>query len=52
MCRVNRPLHLMAEVVRVERGPDRAGMALRIVAQPENGKPLANFIMRHHASAR
>jgi len=46
------PLHLCAEVVRVEHGPDRAGMALRIVTQPENGKPLANFIMRHHASAR
>lgn len=46
------PLHLSAEVVRVEHGADRAGMALRIVEQPENGKALANFIMRHHASSR
>ena len=45
-------LHLEAEVVRVEHSPDRAGMAFRFVDEPAAGRPLANFIMRQHESAR
>ena len=45
-------LHLSAEVVRVEQHP-RAGMALRFVGDVErNRRPLANFIMRQHATLR
>jgi hypothetical protein len=45
-------LHLKAEVVRVEQEP-RAGMALRFVGDLErHRRPLANFIMRQHASSR
>jgi len=45
-------LHLMAEVVRVETEP-RAGMALRFVGDIErHRRPLANFIMRQHATSR
>ncbi len=36
------PLHLTAEVVRVDGG----GMAFKFVEQPS--RPLANFIMRQH----
>jgi hypothetical protein len=43
-------LHLPAEVVRVEQAP-RAGMALRFTAGPHARLPLANFIMKQHASA-
>jgi hypothetical protein len=45
-------LHLTAEVVRVEHNQERAGMGLRIVEGPTRGaaRPLANFIMRQHAS--
>lgn len=45
-------LHLRAEVVRVELEP-RAGMALRFVGDIErHRRPLANFIMRQHATSR
>jgi len=45
-------IHLRAEVVRVERSP-RAGMALRFVGDIErHRRPLANFIMRQHATSR
>ena len=45
-------LHLHAEVVRVEREP-RAGMALRFIGDIErHRRPLANFIMRQHATSR
>ncbi len=42
-------LHLTAEVVRVEDEP-RAGMGLRFVG--DAARPLANFIMRQHATTR
>jgi hypothetical protein len=45
-------LRLTAEVVRVEMEP-RPGMALRFVGDIErNRRPLANFIMRQHATSR
>ena len=45
-------LHLKAEVVRVEHEP-RQGMALRFVGDIErHRRPLANFIMRQHATSR
>lgn len=45
-------LHLRAEVVRVEHEP-RAGMALRFIGDIErHRRPLANFIMRQHATSR
>jgi hypothetical protein len=45
-------LHLRAEVVRIEHEP-RAGMALRFVGDIErHRRPLANFIMRQHATSR
>lgn len=45
-------LHLKAEVVRIEHEP-RAGMALRFVGDIErHRRPLANFIMRQHATSR
>jgi hypothetical protein len=46
------PLQLMAEVVRVEDEGERAGMGLRITVEEEDGRPLANFIMRQHATLR
>jgi len=46
------PLHLTAEVVRVEHNPDRAGMGLRIIVDVQDSRPLANFIMRQHATLR
>ena len=46
------PLHLTAEVVRVEEDPQRAGMGLRILTDGQDGRPLANFIMRQHATQR
>jgi hypothetical protein len=46
------PLCLMAEVVRVEDGPERAGMGLRIIPDASDRRPLANFIMRQHAAER
>lgn len=46
------PLQLNAEVVRVERTRERAGMGLRIVLDAQECKPLANFIMRQHATLR
>ena len=46
------PLHLCAEVVRVDEGADREGLAFRFVDDPEAVRPLANFIMRQHASSR
>jgi hypothetical protein len=47
-------LHLSAEVVRVEHNSERAGMAFRFVDDPDvdRSRGLANFIMRHHESAR
>jgi len=42
-------LRLAVEVVRVEQEP-RAGMAVRFLGEPR--RPLANFIMRQHASSR
>lgn len=45
-------IHLQAEVVRVEHEP-RAGMALKFIGDIErHRRPLANFIMRQHASSR
>jgi len=46
------PLHLSAEVVRVEHNPERAGMGLRIIAEAQDSRPLANFIMRQHETLR
>ena len=45
-------LRLEAEVVRVEASP-RNGLALRFVGDIEpSRRPLANFIMRQHATGR
>jgi hypothetical protein len=44
-------LRLSAQVVRVEHNDDRAGMAFRFVDEPEQNRPLANFIMQHHQKA-
>ena len=44
-------LHLEVAVVRVEHSSERAGMGLRVVERPETSRPLANFIMRHHANS-
>jgi hypothetical protein len=46
------PLQLNAEVVRVEDTQERAGMGLRIVLDAQDCRPLANFIMRLHATLR
>jgi hypothetical protein len=46
------PLHLATKVVRVEHGPKRAGMGLRILVDARDSRPLANFIMRQHATLR
>ena len=46
------PLHLSAEVVRVEHNVQRAGMGLRIIVDAEDSRQLANFIMRQHATRR
>jgi len=46
------PLHLNAEVVRVEHNPRRAGMGLRIIVDEADRRSLANFIMRRHAADR
>ena len=46
------PLQLNAEVVRVEDSAERAGMGLRIILDGHDGRPLANFIMRQHATLR
>jgi len=46
------PLHLSAEVVRLEHSPQRAGMGLRIIVDAEDSRQLANFIMRKHAERR
>lgn len=46
------PLQLNAEVVRVEHNVERAGMGLRIVLDAHDCRPLANFIMRQHATLR
>lgn len=46
------PLYLSAEVVRVEDSAERAGMGLRILVDGQDGRPLANFIMRQHATLR
>lgn len=45
-------LHLTVEIVRVESQP-RAGMGVRFVGDAERAaKPLANFIMKQHATSR
>jgi hypothetical protein len=45
-------LHLTVEIVRVESQP-RSGMGLRFVGDGERAaKPLANFIMKQHATSR
>jgi len=46
------PLHLTAEVVRLEHSPQRAGMGLRITLDLDDSRQLANFIMRQHATRR
>ncbi|HEY0478074.1 MAG TPA: PilZ domain-containing protein [Kofleriaceae bacterium] len=46
------PLQLTAEVVRIDVDVDRPGMGLRIMVEEEDGRPLANFIMRQHATLR
>lgn len=46
------PLRIAAEVVRVEHSQARTGMAFRFVEDPAISRPLANFIMRQHQSAR
>jgi hypothetical protein len=45
-------LCLSAEVVRIEEDPQRTGMGLRILVDSQDGRPLANFIMRQHATLR
>lgn len=45
-------LHLSAKVVRVEHSPKRAGMGLKLLVDARNSRPLANFIMRQHATLR
>jgi hypothetical protein len=45
-------LHLQAKVVRVQREP-HAGIAMQFVGNLElHRRPLANFIMRQHATSR
>ena len=45
-------LQLLAHVVRVEREP-RGGMGLQFVGEHDrHRRPLANFIMRQHATSR
>jgi len=44
------PIKLEAQVVRVEHNVARAGMGLKVM-QSEASRPLANFIMRQHASS-
>ena len=45
-------LHLRARVVRLE-GEPRSGMALKFIGDLEpHRRPLANFIMRQHATSR
>jgi hypothetical protein len=46
------PLHLTAEVVRLEHSSQRAGMGLRIIVDADDSRQLANFIMRQHATQR
>jgi hypothetical protein len=46
------PLHITAQVVRVEHNPQRAGMGLKIVVDDQDCRPLANFIMRQHQTLR
>jgi hypothetical protein len=41
---------LEVRVVRVEHSSERAGMGLQVVGSEAN-RPLANFIMRQHASS-
>ena len=43
-------LLLEVKVVRVEHSDERAGMGLHVVQRDAN-RPLANFIMRQHASS-
>jgi hypothetical protein len=43
-------LRLEVRVVRVEHNEDRAGMGMQVVETGAN-RPLANFIMRQHATA-
>src|SRR4051812_11598196 len=45
-------LRLVVEVVRVERGPGRAGMGLRFIGPKERSRSLANFIMHQHQTLR
>jgi hypothetical protein len=45
-------IHLHAQVVRIQQAP-HAGMALKFVGDLEpHRRPLANFIMRQHATSR
>jgi len=44
------PLRLEGQVVRVEHNSERAGMGLKVM-ELEASRPLANFIMRQHATA-
>jgi PilZ domain len=46
------PLHIAAQVVRVEHNPQRAGMGLKIIVDEQDRRPLANFIMRQHQTLR
>jgi hypothetical protein len=47
-----RPLRMQAEIVRVEQRP-RSGMGLRFIGDADRAaRPLANFIMRQHATTR
>ena len=46
------PLHITAQVVRVVHSQERAGMGLKIVADEQDRRPLANFIMRQHQTLR
>jgi PilZ domain-containing protein len=45
-------ISLSVEVVRIESDPKRTGMALRFVDGDRGRRPLANFIMRQHATTR
>jgi PilZ domain len=43
-------MRLEVQVVRVEHNEERAGMGMKVV-EPGANRPLANFIMRQHATA-
>jgi len=44
------PLHLEAEVVRIEHSDQREGMGLRFVDPGASSRGLANLMLRQHAT--